>query len=86
MMEDIINKDEILFFPSLLSPELIRTELVTEKYDTTDEPNYQSLTYLSKSLNIITRINYAFRIIKLLKISKKKNFIISRSILSNFFT
>ena len=55
------DKDEILFFPSLLSPELIRTELVTEKYDTTDEPNYQSLTYLSKSLNpeeFITTIEY----------------------------
>ena len=45
--------------------------------------NIISILKKSKSLNFFTRIIYAFRIIKLLKISKKKNFIISRSILSS---
>jgi len=45
--------------------------------------NIISILKKSKSSNFLTRIFYAFRIIKLLKISKKKNFIISRSILSS---
>ena len=56
------DKDEILFFPSLLSPDLITANLVTEKYKLSDiNSNSRSLAYLAKSLDrekFITTIEY----------------------------
>lgn len=58
---ELNDQDEILFFPSLLSPELISTELVEEKYEGRNIEFDSSLTYLATSLNkeqFITTVEY----------------------------
>jgi polysaccharide export outer membrane protein len=58
---ELLDQDELLFFPSLLSPELISTELIEEKYEIRDQQFDTSLTYLATSLDrekFITTIEY----------------------------
>ncbi len=58
---ELQDQDELLFFPSLLSPELITTELVEENYEGRDMEFEASMTYLATSLNreqFITTIEY----------------------------
>ena len=58
---ELLDQDELLFFPSLLSPELISTELIEEKYEVRDQQFDTSLTYLATSLDrekFITTIEY----------------------------
>ena len=58
---ELLDQDELLFFPSLLSPELISTELVEENYEGRDQQFDPSLTYLATSLDrekFITTIDY----------------------------
>ncbi len=58
---ELFDQDELLFFPSLLSPDLISTELIEEKYLGRDIEFDPSLTYLATSLDrekFITTIEY----------------------------
>tara|TARA_B100001142_G_scaffold192320_1_gene191313 strand:- start:3562 stop:6420 length:2859 start_codon:yes stop_codon:yes gene_type:complete len=57
----LYDQDELLFFPSILSADLISTELIEEKYEGTDIAFNPSLTYLATSLDrekFITTIEY----------------------------
>jgi len=57
----LYDQDEVLFFPSLLSADLISSELVEEKYDGSSIDFQSSLTYLATSLDrekFITTIEY----------------------------